>query len=92
MQNLLRHTSGHDAFVKHLSEANTVHLTKCILKLTEKKELDADLSILAKIYCFGTVQIVCQWLLDEIKCDGDQLAELFEKALPNPLQVILCKK
>ncbi len=91
IQNLLRHTSGHDAFIRYLSEANTDHLIKCILKVTGKKELDANLTILAKIYCFGTVQILCQWLLDEMCCDAAKLFELFRKALPDDLQVILCK-
>lgn len=37
IQNLLLHTQGRESFVRYLSEANTAHLTKCILKLTGKK-------------------------------------------------------
>ena len=90
MQNLLRNTSGHNAFVRYLSEANIEHLTKCILKLTGWRGLDTDSSILVRIYCFGTVQMVCQWLLDEIDIDESRLAEIFEKALPDALRDFLC--
>lgn len=92
MQNLLRNTGGHDAFVRYLSSANIGHLTGCILKLTGEKELDADRAMLVRIYCLGTVQTVCGWILDEIKIDGDHLAELFEQALPEPLRDVLCEK
>ncbi len=90
MQNLLRHTSGHDAFVRYLGEANSAHLTKCILKLTGWQALDAEMEILVQTYCFGTVTMVARWLLDEFKCDADELAVIFEKALPQTLHDILC--
>lgn len=91
MQNLLRNTSGHDAFVQYLCMANNEHLTRCILKLTGEKELDVELAMLVKIYCFGTVLTVCQWLLDEITIEDNHLAELFERALPEELRNILCQ-
>ena len=90
IQNLLRHTSGHDAFIRHFSEANTRQLIKCIIKLSGEKKLDSDMEIYASIYCYGTGQIVSKWLLDHIVCDGDHLAELLDKALPIPLRGILC--
>ena len=92
MQNLLCNTSGHDAFIRYLSEANTGHLTRCILKLTGRKTLDDDMAVLVKIYCFGTVQLVCQWLLDEIRIEEAHLVELLEKALPDALREIICQE
>jgi len=89
MQNLLRNTSGHDSFVRYFSEANIEHLTRCILKLTGREELDPDLTFLVMTYCYGTAQIICYWLCDEITIENDRLAELFEKALPDGLRVIL---
>ena len=92
IRNLFRNTSGHNAFIRYMSEANMDHLTKYILNLSGKKELDDDMKILVRIYCNGTVQVVCQWLLDEIQCDGDHLADLFDQALPRSLHEILCAK
>lgn len=90
IQNLLRNTSGHDAFIRHLSEANVRHLTNCILKLSGKQALDADTEIFVRIYCYGTAQTACEWLSGGIMCDKDHLAELFERALPTPLRGVLC--
>jgi len=91
IQNLIKNTSGHDAFVRYMSEANMDHLTKYILELSGQKRLDDDTAIHVRVYCYGTVQTVCEWLLDNIKCDPDHLADLFEQALPVPLGGILYK-
>ena len=89
IKNLLLHTQGHESFVRYLSEANTKHLTRCILKLTGKKELDADTEIYVRVYCYGTVQTVCDWMLDRIDPDIRHLSELFEESLPEPLKAYL---
>ena len=75
-----------------MAKANVEHLTKCILKLTGQKALDADSEIYVQIYCYGTVQTVCEWLADGIDCDGERLAELFVRALPEPLKPLLMKQ
>ena len=72
-----------------MSEANIEHLTKHILKLSGQKQLDDDTAIYVRVYCCGMVQTVCEWLLDNIECDSDHLADLFEQALPSPLSRIL---
>ena len=89
IRNLIKNTSGHDAFVRYMSEANIDHLTKYILKLSGQKQLDDDTAIHIRVYCCGTVQTICEWILDNIKCDPDHLAALFEQALPPPLGRIL---
>ena len=89
IQNLLKNTSGHDAFVRYMSEANIDHLTKYILKVSGQKQLDDDTAIFVRVYCSGTVQTVCEWILDNVKCEPDHLADLFEQALPPPLRGIL---
>ncbi len=91
IQNLIINTSGHDAFIRYMSEANINHLTKHILKLSGQEQLDDDTAIHVRVYCCGMVQTVCEWLLDNIKCDSDHLAELLEQALPPPLSRILYK-
>ena len=92
MQNLLKNTSGHDAFVRYLSETNIGHLTRCIQKLNGRKELDHDTLIYVRIYCYGTVMTACSWLMGEIPCKEDDLAALFEQALPLPLKPLLYEK
>ena len=89
IRNLIKNTGGHDAFVRYMSEANIAHLTKHILKLSGQKQLDRDIAIHVRVYCCGTVQTVCEWLIDNIKCDPDHLADIFEQALPVSLRNIL---
>ena len=45
--------------------------------------------IYIQTYCFGTVQIACEWICGHVDMDGAHLAELFEKALPEPLKEYL---
>ena len=89
IQNLLKNTSGHDAFVRYMSEANIEHLSKFILKQSGQKQLDDDTAIYVRVYCSGTVQTVCEWIMDRIQCDPDHLADLFEQSLPSPLKELL---
>ena len=89
LRNLLEHTNGHDSFVRYMSAANTEHLAKCIKKINGLDELDDDMMIYIQTYCYGTVQIGCEWILGNVKADGDHLAMLFEKALPEPLKEYL---
>ena len=89
LKNLLEHTNGHDSFVRYMSAANTEHLSRCIKQINGLDELDDDLMIYIQTYCYGTVQIGCEWILGNVKVDGDHLAVLFEKALPEPLKEYL---
>ena len=91
IQNLLKNTSGHDAFVRYMSEANIDHLTKYILKQFGHKQLDDDTAIYVRVYCSGMAQTVCEWIFDNIKCEPDHLAYLLEQALPPPLRGFLYK-
>ena len=92
IQNLLKHTQGHGAFVYYMSQTNINQLSKCYLKLSGKKKLDEDTKIYIRIYCTGTVQTVCAWLMDEFESDSGHMALLFENALPKPLHKVLSQK
>ncbi len=89
IKNLLQHTQGHESFIRYMSKANNEHLTKCILKLSGKNELDYDTKIYIRVYCYGTVQTVCDWILGNIDGDINYISELFEKSLPLPLKEYL---
>ncbi len=89
IRNLLLNTSGMDAFVRNLIMTNTAQLTNSIKKISGIKKLTSDLEIYVKLYVSGTVQIVCHWMTGELECSSEHLAELFEKALPEPLRVYL---
>ncbi len=92
IQNLIKNTSGHDAFVRYLSETNIGHLTRCIQKLNDRKDLDNDTLIYVRIYCYGMAMTVCSWLMGDIACKEDDLAMLLERALPLPLKPLLYRE
>ena len=90
--NLIQHTNGHDAFVRHMTEANIKLFSKCILQSAGMKELDPDTGVYVRLYCYGTVQVMCEWIMGKMECDGPHLAALFEGALPEPLRRFLYKE
>ena len=92
MINLLKNTAGHDAFVRYLSEANIRHLIRCISKMTGNQSLDNDTLVFIRIYCYGTAMTICSWLMGEITCEENDLAALFEQALPSPLKPLLYRE
>ena len=75
--------------MRYFADANIGHITECILKNSSMKELPHDLEVYVRVYIFGTVQLTCQWLLGEFDSTADHLAELFEKAVPEPLKEYL---
>ena len=42
-----------------------------------------------KIYCYGTVTYVCEWLADDLPVSPEKAAEVMEKCLPGPLKPYL---
>ncbi len=86
IRNLLLNTSGMDAFSRDLAVTNTTQFTDYILKTSGMKEIPPDLEVYVRIYVYGTVQMLCQWLTGELRCTSEHLAELFENALPEPLR------
>ncbi len=86
IRNLLLNTSGIDAFSRNLAETNTSKFTGYIMKTSGMNEIPPDLAIYIRIYVYGTVQMLCQWLTGELRCTSGHLAELFENELPEPLR------
>ncbi|MBQ9358707.1 MAG: TetR family transcriptional regulator [Abditibacteriota bacterium] len=89
IRNLLRNTEGRDAFVRHMAEANTAHLRRCILKKTGQAAPDTETEVCIRVYCCGTAQLLCEWLAGAEDPDCEYLAALLVKALPEPLKPLL---
>lgn len=91
VKNLLNHTSGQDSFSKNFAHINISLLTREILKSPDLKKLNTELEICIKVYSYGIVQIVCDWISGKIKISPEHLAVLLEQALPEPLKPYLGK-
>lgn len=85
LSNLLLHTSGHDAFIRYMTDVNYKALRKHILKTNDIKELDDRTDLYIRIYCLGTVNLSCEWILGKYDAAPEEIAEVYENSVPQPL-------
>lgn len=89
LTNLFLHTSGQDSFIRYMTEINYEALKKQILKSGGLSELDEKTDMYIRIYCLGTVSLTCEWILGKYQASPEELAEIYENSLPEPLYVYL---
>ena len=87
--NLLRHTSGHDSFMRYMAEINCSALEKYILSVNGNRKLTHEETMLVKIYCHGVVALACEWILGQIRTTVEEIAEVYEQSVPEPLKKYL---
>ncbi len=92
LTNLLLHTSGHDSFIRYMTEINYAELMKYLKKTNGRKELDKEIALCARLYCMGTVCLTCEWILGKYGETPEELADIYEKSLPLPLHPYLLHK
>lgn len=91
LANLFLHTSGHDSFIQYMTEIHYRAFANHLLVISKLKELDEKTSLLARTYCFGTVYLSCEWIIGKYDVTPDELAEIYENAVPQPLLELLQK-
>ncbi len=89
LTNLFQHTSGHDSFVRYMTEINCNALKKHILNTGGKSELDKNEELYIRVYCLGTVSLTCEWLLGLHEATPDEIADIYEQSIPAPLRPYL---
>ncbi len=89
LKNLFQHTSGHESFLRYVSLTNSEILKKEIKRRTDKEELDSETEIAVRVYCYGTVATICEWVLGEINATPDEMGKIFEASLPEFLRKYL---
>ena len=62
---------------------------KCILKSAGADRLDEKTEMYIRLYCQGTVALTGEWILGKYGVEQEELVEIYEKALPMPLQQYL---
>ncbi len=92
LANLFLHTSGHDSFIQYMTEINNAAFTKYLLAVSGNRELDKQTGLLARTYCLGTVCLSCEWILGKYDMAPEELAQIYENAVPLPLVKLLQKK
>ena len=87
--NLLQHTSGHDSFIRYMTEINSAALEKYILSVNGNQKLTHQEKMLVKMYCLGLVGLACEWILGRIDATVEEIAEVYEQSIPEPLKKYL---
>ena len=87
--NLLQHTSGHDSFIRYMTEINCAALEKYILSVKENQKLTHEEMMYVKIYCHGLVDLACEWILGQINTTLEEIAKVYEQSIPDPLKKYL---
>lgn len=89
LKNLLTHTNGLDSFSRNMKLIHFDSLRKCVLNASGMKELDVKTEMYVRTYCQGTVDLICDWIMGVYYVSPEELAEVFEKCLPEPLHKYL---
>ena len=89
LSNLLLHTSGHDSFIRYMTEIDYNALKKYILEANALTALDEKTDMYIRTFCMGTASVTCEWILGRYHVSPEELAEIYKNALPSPLLPLL---
>lgn len=89
LSNLLQHTSGHDSFIRYMTEINSNALEKYILSVSGNQKLTHEEMLYVKMYCHGLVGLACEWIMGEINTTIEEIAKIYEQSIPEPLKKYL---
>ena len=85
LSNLFLHTSGLESFMTYMTEINDSCMQSMIKQAAGTDRLDEKTKMYIHQYCHGTAALTCDWLLGTFHATTEELAEVFEKSLPEPL-------
>lgn len=92
LANLFLHTSGYDSFIHNMTEIHYNCFRLCIMKFSEKDELDVKTDMYVRVYSVGTVIVSCDWILGKYNATAQEVAEIYENSLPEAIRQYLHKK
>ena len=89
LANLFRHTTGQDSFVRYMTDIHFTALQQYILSSSGKPALDQKEDLCVRLYCLGTVMLTCEWILGSYDATPEEIAAIYEDAIPQALQQYL---
>lgn len=83
--NAIKNTSGQNYFLNHVSQ---IHFNAFygFIKSKSDCELPEKIEILSKVYCFGTVQTSCEWLINAMPIPIEEFTNFLYAGLPEELK------
>lgn len=87
--NALKHTSGHDSFLFLVQKINTEYMVAAVRKRLMTEHLSDEIMGLIKVYVYGTVNLMLEWLLEENAYSAEQIVAIWDESLPLSLKQYL---
>lgn len=84
--NAMKHTSGQDSFICHVFRINFEIMSDYIKSNHNLEKLPLKTETLIKLYVYGTVQLVCEWLIADMPIPINDFVNCLEEGLPEPLK------
>ena len=89
LANLLRHTSGQESFIRYMSEIHYNELSAYIRRIQGSEQLDNKTDMYVRIFCQGVTCFSCEWILGKVNASMEEVAEVIQKSVPEPLRGLL---
>ena len=89
--NALQNTSGQNYFLHHVARIHYAVLREFVTRDhgSGAERPSPKLEVLMKLYAYGTVQMVCEWLLDGTPIPAEEFAAFLEAGIPEELKPLL---
>ena len=89
IKNALKHTSGQDSFVENVQRINAAFLKAEVQKHLMTEYIPDEIMGMIKFYAYGLVQFMLDWLRGDMCLTPEQVAEIWDKSLPESLRKYL---
>lgn len=84
--NLFLHTSGYEAFITYMQEANFRCIMDMIRKAEGENKIDKMTEMCLRLYVLGTVRFTSEWILGECDATVAELGMVYEQTFPEMLR------
>ncbi len=89
--NALKHTSGRESFINIMNQTEIEFIELEIKRKLGKDTVPENLAAIVRIYCYGSGQYLCDWLMDSKPVSCEKVVEALEASIPEALRPFLCR-
>ena len=86
LANLFLHTGGMESFLAYMQEVNYQSLKDIAEAASGEEPMDALTEQYLRLYVLGAAQFTCEWILGKHEATAEELATVYERTFPAPLQ------
>ena len=87
--NALKHTGGQDSFIQYVRKINSEIVLTEVRKKLMTEYIPEEIYGMVRIYVYGSVQYMLEWLMNDRDMSPETVAEIWEHSLPEPLKQYL---